>query len=83
MKNVFQLVPLEIDTSNYLYRLREMLKVQGVNGNWNSDPYMHGMYNGMEYALSIFENREPLYRNAPEKWLADSKGNDHPTVASQ
>ena len=22
----------------------EYLKIQGYNGNWNYDPYMHGMY---------------------------------------
>jgi hypothetical protein len=48
--------------------LKQMLEVQGADGNWNYDAYMLGMYNGMEYSLAILENREPNYRNAPEQW---------------
>lgn len=51
--------------------LRNALDIQGQHGNWNCDPYMHGMYNGMEFALATLEAREPQYREAPEKWLLD------------
>lgn len=51
--------------------LREMVKVQGYNGNWNYDSYMHGMYNGMEFMLSIVEDREPVYRDRPDVWLCE------------
>lgn len=51
--------------------LREMTKVQGYDGNWNYDPYMMGMYNGMEYALSIFEMREPVFKSTPAVWMRD------------
>ena len=50
-------------------KAHEMLEVQGQNGNWNVDPYMHGIYNGMEFMLALFEDREPEYRKAPEKWI--------------
>jgi len=52
-------------------KLREMRDVQGSNGNWNYDPYMHGMYNGMEYALAMMEEREPEFKDAPDEWLSD------------
>ena len=52
--------------------MRELLEVQGCDGNWNFDPYMHGLYNGIEFALSILEKREPAFRDAPDKWLADN-----------
>jgi hypothetical protein len=52
-------------------KMREMLEVQGQEGNWNYDEYMHGMYNGMEYMLSVAENRAPVYREKPEMWLKD------------
>lgn len=52
-----------------LTKVKEMLEVQGQNGNWNVDGYMHGMYNGMELALAILEDREPKYRAAPDKWI--------------
>jgi hypothetical protein len=52
-------------------RLREMRDVQGSHGNWNYDAYMHGMYNGMEYALALLEERDPEFKAAPPEWLAD------------
>ena len=51
----------------------EMLDVQGRNGSWDCDPYMHGLYNGMEFMLSLIEEREPKFREAPKKWLSESK----------
>ena len=53
-----------------LVKLKEMLEVQGRNGTWNYDPYFHGMYNGMEVMLAVLEGREPVFREAPEKWLS-------------
>ena len=54
-------------------RAKEMLEVQGMDGNWDYDPYMHGLYNGMEYTLALLEGREPIFREPPEKW---SKNDD-------
>lgn len=54
-----------------LEKAKEMLDVQGANGNWDYDPYMHGLYNGMEFMLSLIEDREPAFRDAPEVWLKD------------
>jgi len=51
--------------------LREMVNIQGWDGNWNYDPYMHGLYNGLEFALSIMEKRDPVFKEAPEVWLSD------------
>jgi hypothetical protein len=51
--------------------LRDQLRVQGENGNWNYDSYMHGMYNGLECALATLEHREPQFRSAPTEWLKD------------
>lgn len=53
--------------------LREQVKIQCSNGNWNYDPYMHGMANGLICALATIENREPEYLNPPEQWLCDIK----------
>ena len=49
--------------------LEEVVRIQGMSGNWDYDEYMHGMYNGMEFMLSIIESRQPSFRNAPEKFL--------------
>ena len=51
--------------------VRQMRDVQGMDGNWNYDPYMHGLFNGIEFSLSLLEVREPQFRDAPEKWLCD------------
>lgn len=76
----------ELQTNKYEYMAREfMVKLdslrsirdaQSVDGNWNYDPYMFGMYNGLEAALAIMENREPIYMDAPAEWLCfqDGKG---------
>ena len=49
--------------------MRDVLEVQCRDGNWNFDPYMHGMYNGMELMMALAEGRDPNYREAPEQWL--------------
>lgn len=53
--------------------LRNMRDAQGQDGNWNYDAYMHGLYNGLEFALSIMERREPVFRNAPTRWISKSE----------
>ena len=53
--------------------LKDVHKVQGYDGNWNYDPYMLGLYNGLEMALAIMENREPVFREKPEKWIYKNK----------
>lgn len=49
----------------------EVMRVQGADGNWNNDPYMHGLYNGMEMIRSMFEAGPAEFRDAPEKWGCD------------
>lgn len=53
--------------------LRGQVRTQCSNGNWNYDPYMHGMANGLICALAIVEGKEPRYLNPPETWLCDHK----------
>jgi len=69
-------------TNKLIKDLRRMRDVQGRDGNWNYDLYMLGMYNGLEAALCIFENRDPEYRIEPDKWLADIK-TDHLILATE
>ena len=66
-------------TKKLVQDLRHMVEVQGCDGNWNYDPYMQGLYNGLEFALSIMEKREPQFRDAPEQWLADIRIEPKPT----
>lgn len=59
--------------SSVTERLKDLHKVQGAPGNWNYDSYMQGMFNGMELALAILEDREPEFRSKPEEgWIHDN-----------
>lgn len=60
--------------------LREMIKIQCDDGNWNFDPYMFGMANGMIFSLSLFDNKEPEYLEEPNKWLKDISNIEKPVV---
>jgi hypothetical protein len=51
--------------------MKTMIEIQGRDGNWDYDPYMHGLYNGMEMMLSIAEGRGPVFRKAPEVWRSE------------
>ena len=44
----------------------EMLELQGRDGNYNYDSYMLGLYNGMEYIVSLLEVREPKFIDGKE-----------------
>ena len=45
-------------------KLRKLRDIQGKKGNHDYDDYMRGLYNGLELALSLFEEeREPQYKN--------------------
>lgn len=59
------------DFETKLYEAKNVTDIQGTSGNWDVDPYMQGMFNGMEMVLSIFEEREPKFKSAPEKWLRE------------
>jgi hypothetical protein len=65
---------------NSLKTLREMKDVQCSDGNWNYDPYMHGMANGMIFAISLFDGKRPEYLEAPEQWLKDLPDTELKTV---
>ena len=44
---------------------------------------MHGMYNGMELIFATLEDREPIYREAPENWLCDKESVDNKSTIPQ
>ena len=46
-----------------IIKIQEVHKVQNSNGNWDSNEYMRGLANGLELALSILEDREPVYKS--------------------
>ncbi len=54
-------------------QLEECVRIQCSDGNWNYDPYMHGMANGMILALALLRNESPVYLDAPKEWLCDKQ----------
>lgn len=50
--------------------LEDCIKIQTSDGNWNFDPYMHGMANGMILSHALIEEHTPNFLEAPKQWLA-------------
>ena len=59
------LTPLKV-----IEEIDDLLKVQCSDGNWNYDPYMHGMANGMILIKAIVTRKSPKFLTAPKKWLS-------------
>jgi hypothetical protein len=53
--------------------LESSVEVQSRDGNWDWDPYMLGMANGLILALNIVRGDagDPPYKSAPAEWGAD------------
>ena len=51
--------------------LRELVKVQCTDGNWNYSEYMLGMANGLICALAVVEDKDAKYLSQPDEWLCD------------
>lgn len=49
--------------------LGNLIDIQASKGNWDYDPYMHGMLNGMILSHATMLDIEPIFRDAPEEWL--------------
>ncbi len=60
-------------------KLEDVTKIQTSDGNWNYDPYMQGMANGLILALSIAKGDDPVFLEAPEVWLKDKPNDKKPT----
>ena len=61
-------------------KLKELLDVQTRDGNWDYDPYMHGLANGLILALSVLMKERPKFLSAPKTWGRDAKDIEKPAV---
>jgi hypothetical protein len=57
--------------SDGLKRLQKIIAMQSSTGNYDWDPYMHGMANGLILAKAILTDEEPKYLDAPKQWLSE------------
>ena len=56
----------------HLNNAKELLEIQGEDGNYNYDNYMLGLYNGMEHIISLFETRNPIFKDGKDiEFLSD------------
>jgi len=53
--------------------LKQLVTQACADGNWNYDPYLHGMANGMICAVAVLEGSEPTYLDPPEIWGRDKE----------
>lgn len=63
------------DTRHRIARdLEDVIKIQCSRGNWDYDPYMMGMANGLLLAQNIMQGYPELkYMSKPKRW-----GKDYP-----
>jgi hypothetical protein len=62
----------------------ELVKIQCSPGNWDYDPYMHGMANGMLLAQAMIRDTgEPAYLTAPSSWGRDRTPTGPPTSVTE
>lgn len=66
--------------------LDDIIAIQHSPGNWDYDPYMHGMLNGLIAAKWVVFDIAgiPDYAEAPDKWLSKDRleelHNQHPAL---
>ena len=72
---------MDID-SKTMETIKDLIKTQSQDGNWNYNEYMHGMVNGMIMIQAIIDGVEPVYLDAPDVWLKDVPS-DGKTVLGQ
>jgi hypothetical protein len=63
--------------------IQSVLDIQCADGNWNHDPYMHGMANGMIMIAAMVDCVDPDFLQAPETWGRDEPFVDKVSVASE
>jgi len=61
----------KIEVGEVLNAFDDLLKVQCSSGNWNYEPYMHGMANGMILMRSVVSGEDAKFLEAPDHWLKD------------
>lgn len=73
------------DMNDRLEKLRELVGNQGKGDmrrmNFGYSPYMRGIYNGLEMALSTMEDREPVYKLADTRLTFEEGQGNHDTVS--
>jgi len=59
-------------------KLQEIIDVQCSEGNYDYDPYMLGLANGLICAMAVLAREEPHYLGAPKVWGKDKPDDGKP-----
>jgi hypothetical protein len=59
-----------------ILHLQDLINIQSTNGNYDCNPYMWGLANGLILAMSLFTGNEPNFLSQPEKWLDDQQSEE-------
>lgn len=51
-----------------LDKINEAISIQSADGNWDANPYMWGMLNGLIAAKSLVDGIDPEFYDAPDMW---------------
>lgn len=52
-------------------QLKDLVKTQSSHGNYDCNPYMFGLANGLILALSLFTEVSPTFLERPSRFLDD------------
>lgn len=59
--------------------VKDLVDIAAAPGNYDFDPYMHGLANGLILVHAMLKGEEPVFLNPPERWgyedLDDLKNN--------
>ena len=58
--------------SDLLDDMEDVIEIQAAAGNWDADPYMHGMLNGMILMHAMAAGKRPEFKTAPRYWSSRS-----------
>ena len=65
----------------FLNDLEDLIKIQNSHGNWNYDPYMRGLANGLILAKSVATGEDAKFLSEPAGYLVDKPNDGKPPVA--
>lgn len=72
-----------IPVQDVLAEFDGLLDIQCSDGNWNYDPYLYGMANGMLLMRAIVSGEDPQYLEPPDEWGDESLVYHHGFVAAK
>jgi hypothetical protein len=59
-----------VPVGDILKNFDDMITVACTDGTWDSDPYLHGMANGMLFLRSVVSGEDPKFLDAPAKYTS-------------